>query len=163
MSGELLMTRPIRVFIAAPFSDRREVRGWRGHLHEYGLVCDLEWADRELAPVDTVDNLRDLAMRDRLELESSDVFIADRRAAFSPERVAVDQLTGYALAKSIPVIVIGIRQTVFDVGCDAFVSGWNGAFSQIMRLAIDREDVARVMRGKFPDGRTDRPVSDSGV
>lgn len=121
------LTIPLRAYLAAPYVAREQVADFARELVEVGLDVTASWIseDHEItpgtlgaAPALTGEEVARHAATDLDDIERCDVLIVFTAAALG---LAIEDCasggrhveTGYALAKGVPVIVVGEPENVF--------------------------------------------------
>lgn len=105
----------MKVYIAAPFDRRTEIRTRRGELADVGIEVTSRWIDiADDVPPDhkrAAAELADEAQKDLIDIDAADAVILDTETLSTTGGMWVE--LGYALARSAPVIVVGPRRNVF--------------------------------------------------
>lgn len=155
----------LRAYLAAPYAAREQIRGYAEDLVRIGLDVTASWLDEEhvITPGTTgaalaldqaevarhaATDLDDIARCDVLVLFTAQALGLDPAEAASGGRHVE---TGYALAKGIPVIVVGEPENVFHrldhAGADGATGcSWVqvcGSWLETLGELVARRDAAR--------------------
>lgn len=145
----------MKVYLAAPYVARDTLRVCADELVGIGITVTSSWlrgqADIQIGSGAALDE-SDEAVREHCRQDFADVAKADTLVVFTG--LAIESMripggngpmlhtggrhveTGYALARDIPVIVIGDAENVFHRGCCTVVSDWHAAV--LMLVVLDR-------------------------
>lgn len=111
----------MRVYLAASFSRREEMRQVRKELRDLGVDVQARWLDESQPPAQEREKwLRENACIDRVDVLAADLlvrFTDDLATKFVPSHLATGSRfveMGMALSRGIPVVVVGGNQCLFD-------------------------------------------------
>lgn len=145
----------LRVYIAAPYLVRDELRAHADELELIGMKVTSRWLDEQIKiGRDTIGaatgvddgSVTTHCWHDQADIDEADVlvmFTGDAVIDLLADGTAYETLhsggrhveTGYALAKGKTVIVIGEPENVFHRGVCVVVSDWHRAVLELCRLA----------------------------
>lgn len=141
----------MKIYLAAPYAVRDTVKQLAAELWRVGFVVTSSWLDEthdikpgtEGAATDLDDaQVAQHARQDFADIDKSDLFVLWTAEACGAEGGGGRHVeTGYALARGIPVVVIGEPENVFhrlDAGVTT-VSGWHEAVLELTHRLVARE------------------------
>lgn len=131
----------MKVYLAAAFSRRAELRGYRDELRRAGIEVTSRWLDESEEPEpdddDFADDVRSFAEYAEMDLE--DVQDADVIVCFTeepgggPARGGRHVELGYALGIGLDAIVVGYRENIFHCLRDVhFDPDWEAARTRLL-------------------------------
>jgi nucleoside 2-deoxyribosyltransferase len=146
--------RPLRVYLAAPYAARDAIRVYADELRLIGMVCTSSWLQEDVAigkgTIGAAVDESDDAVKQHCVKDFADIGRADALVLFTGETVREMGLpgldfmtlhtggrhveTGYALAKGIPVIVVGHAENVFHRGACITAIDWHRAVLELVNL-----------------------------
>lgn len=111
--------RPYKVYLAARYSRKNELRGYASELAEFGVEITSSWLKEEYDPNVSIKELTDrenyqVALQDLEDIVEADtmVFFAEDQNN-QPPRGGRHCEFGFALALKLRIVVIGEKENVF--------------------------------------------------
>lgn len=101
------------LYLAAPWDMREQAKEVRTLFQQAGWTVTSNWLDWPNDHEPTDDELQHEAIADLADIASSDLLVVLNWQARGEETSGKAVETGYALAKGIPVIIVGERSNVF--------------------------------------------------
>lgn len=109
----------MRVYLAAQFARRVELRGYAEELERHGIAVTSRWLREDYDGLATIDPLPDevaaqCARDDLADIDASDLVVCFTEAPRSGLYTGGRHVEfGYALARQMPIVIVGPSENVF--------------------------------------------------
>lgn len=138
-----------KVYLAARFARINEIAGYAAELEASGIEVSSrwlrgghEWSGAPNGDI-TVDHLARFAIEDLEDIDAADIIVCfTEPAGTGPARGGRHTEFGYALAKGMPIVVVGYRENVFYCLPQViFAHEWIGALHILLNAASTGQPV----------------------